>query len=89
MAGGTTKAEIFCVPPLIVKGVLKQGEEAAGHTVTIQVLPEGVIAVFEGTFKLNPAEPLRAPGPDAGSVVFLLNGRPFQKYCAEGFDGEG
>jgi len=48
---------------------------AAGHTVTAQLLPLGVIEVLEGTLTENVPDPLKFPA----IVVFTLNGDPFQK----------
>jgi hypothetical protein len=82
-------ALIFCAPPVIVKLFVKQDVDAAGHTDTLNVLPEGEIVALLGT-----DSPAKEPVPSSasgkvGTVVFLSNGNPFWKYCPVGFELDG
>src|SRR6202020_832707 len=83
--GGITCELMFCVAPVIVRFTENDADDAAGVTITVQVLPEGVMEVLLGTLT-----PEKEPAPSsasgfAGIVVLLSNGTPFQKYCAVGF----
>jgi hypothetical protein len=74
----------LCVAPVTVIGIEKQGAVAAGQTENTQVLPEGVMDVFDGTLTLKDAVPSRFPA----IVCDVLNGEPAHKYCPVGCDGE-
>ena len=75
-AGGMIDALMFCVAPVIVKLFVKHGVVAAGHTVTLNVLCDGVIVPLSGTASAE-NEPVLSSGSGVeGTVVFTLKGTP-------------